>query len=190
MTIQEIPANPSDRVAYKDIQLSAKMILILEGVSIVSILLLGLVIWMHKGFAIDTAQLTLQGATPGGVTTGIVLAVFGFSGFESSTSLGDEAKNPLRTIPKSVLQSTLLAGILFIVMAYVEVLGFRGTTVELSKSEVPLDFLAHTAGVDFLGVLISLGALLSFFACTLGCINPTARVFFTMARVMVCFPLP
>ena len=35
------------------------------------------------------AQVTLQGATPGGVVAGIILVVFGFSGFESSTSLGD-----------------------------------------------------------------------------------------------------
>lgn len=169
-------------LAYKDIKLSAKMMLLLEGVSIISILLLGLIIWAHKGFAIDTAQLTLQGATPGGVTMGIVLVVFGFSGFESSTSLGDEAKKPLRSIPKSVLQSTLLAGAFFIVMAYFEVLGFKGAVADLAKTEAPLDFLAHQAGVDFLGVLISLGALLSFFSCTLGCINPTARVLFTMAR--------
>lgn len=169
-------------VAYKDIQLSAKMMLLLEGVSVVSILLLGLIIWAQKGFAIDTAQLTLQGATPGGVTMGIVLVVFSFSGFESSTSLGDEAKKPLRTIPKSVLQSTLLAGVFFIFMAYIEVLGFSGTAAELGKTEAPLDFLAHQAGVDSLGVLISLGALLSFFSCTLACINPTARLFFILAR--------
>lgn len=169
-------------VAYKDIKLSAKMMLLIEGVSIGLILLLGLIIWMHKGFAIDPAQLTLQGATPGGVAMGIVLVVFSFSGFESSTTLGDEAKNPLRSIPKSVIQSTLLAGILFISMAYIEVLGFSGTGVNLGENEAPLDFLAHQAGVDFLGVVISLGALLSFFACTLGCINPTARVFFLMAR--------
>ncbi len=169
-------------VAYKDIQLSAKMMLVLEVVSIVSILLLGLIIWAQKGFAIDTAQLTLQGATPGGVTMGIVLVVFGFSGFESSTSLGYEAKNPLRTIPKSVIQSTILAGLFFMVMAYIEVLGFSGASVDLGKTEAPLDFLAHQAGLDFLGVLISLGALLSFFSCTLACINSTARVFFAMAH--------
>lgn len=168
--------------AYKDINLSAKMMLILEGASIVSIVLLGMIIWAHKGFAIDPAQLTLQGATPGGVTAGIVLVVFGFSGFESSTSLGDEAKDPLRTIPKSVMQSTILAGIFFIFMAYIEVLGFSGASADLAKTEAPLDFLAHQAGVDFLGIVISLGALLSFFSCTLGCINPTARVLFLMAR--------
>lgn len=169
-------------IAYKDIQLSAKMMLVLEGVSIVSILLLGLIVWAHKGFAIDTAQLTLQGATPGGVTMGIVLVVFGFSGFESSTSLGYEAKNPLRTIPKSVLQSTIMAGLFFLFMAYIEVVGFSGTSANLGKTEAPLDFLAHQAGLDILGVLISLGALLSFFSCTLACINSTARVFFAMAR--------
>lgn len=61
-------------------------------------------------------------------------------------------------------------------------LGFRGISANLAKTEAPLDVLAHQAGVDFLGVLISLGALLSFFSCTLGCINPTARVLFLMAR--------
>ena len=169
-------------IAYKDIQLSAKMMLLLEAISFISILLLGIIVWAHKGFVIDTTQLTLQGATPGGLSVGIVLVVFGFAGFESSTSLGDEAKDPLRSIPKSLIQSTILAGIFFIFMAYVEVLGFRGISANLAKTEAPLDVLAHQAGVDFLGVLISLGALLSFFSCTLGCINPTARVLFLMAR--------
>ncbi|MHC5827462.1 MAG: APC family permease, partial [Nostoc sp.] len=77
-------------VGYKDIQLSAKMMLVLEGISVVSILLLGMIVWAHKGFAIDLSQLSLKGATPGGISLGIVLVVFGFSGFESATSLGDE----------------------------------------------------------------------------------------------------
>ncbi|WP_019500490.1 APC family permease [Pseudanabaena sp. PCC 6802] len=169
-------------MAYRDIKLSAKMMLVLEGVSIASILLLGSIVWAHQGFAIDRSQLTLQGATPGGITMGIVLVVFGFSGFESSTSLGDEAKTPLRSIPKSVTQSVILAGLFFIVMAYIEILGFNSAGIDLGKSEAPLDFLAHQAGVDFLGVLISLGALLSFFSCVLACINPTARLLFLMAR--------
>jgi len=168
--------------AYKDIQLSAKAMLWLEGVSIGLIAILGLIIWAHKGFAIDMSQLTLQGATPGGVAMGIVLVVFGFSGFESATSLGDEAKDPLRTIPKSVMQSTIQAGVFFIIMAYIEVLGFSGSSTSLSKSEEPLSFLADQAGLGFLGMLISLGALLSFFACVLACINPAARIFLTMAH--------
>ncbi|MEH1821546.1 MAG: APC family permease [Nostoc sp.] len=169
-------------VGYKDIQLSAKMMLVLEGISIVSILLLGMIVWAHKGFAIDLSQLTLKGATPGGISLGIVLVVFGFSGFESSTSLGDEAKKPLKNIPKSLIQSTMWSGVFFMFMAYVEVLGFSGSSVDLGKTEEPLTFLANQAGVGLLGTLISIGALLSFFACTLACINPAARIVFMMAR--------
>ncbi len=168
--------------AYRDIQLSAKMLLVLEGISVGLILLLGLIVWAHKGFAIDTGQLTLQGTTPGGVAMGLVLVVFGFSGFESATSLGDEAKKPLTTIPKAVLGSTIMTGIFFVAMAYIEVVGFSGSSVSLAGNEDPLGFLANQAGVGFLGGLISVCALLSFFACVLGSINPAARVFFTMAR--------
>lgn len=182
LTLFAVCAGLSWYIAYKDIQLSAKMMLLLEACSLILIVLLGMIVWAQHGFALDMPQLTLEGATPGGVAIGIVLAVFGFSGFESSTSLGDEAKHPLKSIPRSVIQSAILAGIFFIVMSYVEVLGFRGMSADLGQSEAPLDVLAERAGVSFLGVLISIGALLSFFVCTLGCINPTARVFFMMAR--------
>jgi amino acid transporter len=169
-------------VAYKDIKLSAKMMLIFEGVSIIFILVLGVAIWILKGFAIDMAQVTLQGSTPGGVVTGIVLVVFAFSGFESSTSLGAEAKDPLRTIPRSLFQSTAISGVFFLFMAYVIILGFKGSGVDLGKSEAPLAFLAPRTGLGFLGTLINVGALLSFFSCTLACINSTARIIFSMAR--------
>jgi amino acid transporter len=169
-------------IAYKDIKLSAKMMLIFEGVSLVFILVLGVAIWVHKGFAVDMDQVTLQGATPGGVITGIVLVVFAFSGFESSTSLGAEAKDPLRTIPRSILQSTAISGAFFLFMAYVIILGFKDSGANLGKSEAPLGFLAPQTGLGFLGTLINLGALLSFFSCTLACINSTARIIFSMAR--------
>ncbi|MBP5973057.1 APC family permease [Brasilonema sp. CT11] len=168
--------------AYKDIQLSAIAMLWMEGISLVLIAGLCLLIWAHKGFAFDMPQLTLQGVTPGSVATGLVLVMFGFSGFESATSLGDEAKNPLRTIPRSVMGSAILAGLFFISTTYIEVLGFRDTGVSIAKTEEPLSFLSQQIGMGFLGDLIAFGALFSFFACVLGCINPAARIFFTMAR--------
>jgi amino acid transporter len=169
-------------IAYRDIQLSAKTMLLFEGVSILAVLVLGGFVWAQKGFAVDMPQLTLKDATPGGVITGIVLVVLGFSGFESSTSLGEEAKNPLQTIPRSLLQSTAISAVFFLFMAYVVVLGFRGSGIDLAKTEAPLAFLATKYGFGFLGTLINAGALLSFFSCTLACINSTARIIFSMAR--------
>jgi amino acid transporter len=169
-------------IAYRDIQLSAKSMLMFEALSLLFVLVLGGLIWSSSGFAIDSSQLTLEGATASGALGGVVLVVFGFSGFESSTALGDEAKNPLRTIPRSVLQSVVLAGVFFLVMSYVVVLGFKGSGFSLADSEAPLSMLATSIGWDWLATLLNLGILLSFFSCTLASINSTARILFAMAN--------
>jgi amino acid transporter len=182
ITLLAIGAGIAWYTAYKDIQLSAIAMLWLEGVSIALIALLGGIIWAHKGFALDGAQLTLEGVTPGKVAMGLVLVMFSFSGFESATSLGDEARQPLKTIPRAVMGSAVLAGLFFVAMTYIEVLGFSGTGVDITQTEEPLGFLAKQAGVGWLGDVIAWGALFSFFACVLGSINPAARICFTMAR--------
>jgi amino acid transporter len=182
ITLLAIGAGIAWYMAYKDIQLSASAMLILEAISAGLILILGAIVWAHCNFVFDLKQLTMQGASPSGIAMGLVLVVFGFSGFESATSLGDEAKKPLKTIPRAVLHSTIGTGLFFIIMAYIVVLGFNNASVSLADSEAPLTFLAREAGVGLLGEAIALTALLSFFACVLGSINPAARVFFTMAR--------
>ncbi|MBR8834465.1 MAG: APC family permease [Stigonema ocellatum SAG 48.90 = DSM 106950] len=182
ITLLALGAGVAWYAAYKDIQLSAMAMLWLEGASILFISILCIIIWAHKGFALDMSQLTLQGTTPGKVAMGLVLVMFGFSGFESATTLGDEAKRPLRTIPRAVMGSAILAGLFFIATTYIEVLGFSGTGVSIAKTEEPLGYLSQQIGLGFLGELVAFGALFSFFACVLGSINPAARVFFTMAR--------
>ncbi|MET0343579.1 MAG: APC family permease [Polyangiales bacterium] len=168
-------------IAFRDIQLSAKTMLAFEGLALVAVVWLGALIWSDKGFAVDPAQVTLQGATPSGTLVGVVLVVFAFSGFESSTSLGHEAMNPLKNIPKSVIQSVVLAGVFFTTMAYVVVLGFAGSE-SLAASEAPLHVLATQIGWGKLGTLINVGILLSYFTCTLASINSSARILFSMAN--------
>lgn len=181
-TLLVLGAGIAGYAAYRDIQLSAIAMLWLEGLSIALIVLLSGMIWAHHGFAVDVAQLSLQGVAPGNIAMGLVLVMFGFSGFESATTLGDEARKPLKTIPQAVIGSVILAGLFYVSTTYIEVMGFSGTGVSISQVEAPLDFLAQQIGVGLLGHLISLGALFSFFACVLGSINPAARIFFLMAR--------
>jgi amino acid transporter len=169
-------------IAFRDIQLSAKMLLLCEGLSLLCVLVLAMLIWAMHGFAVDHAQVTLQGATPSGTLVGVVLVVFAFSGFESSTALGFEAKKPLQSIPRSVIQSVLLAGVFFVVTSYIVVLGFNTRGHSLSDSEAPLHTLAASIGWQGLGTAINVGILLSFFSCTLASINSTARIVFSMAQ--------
>ena len=112
----------------------------------------------------------------------LLLSIFSFVGFESATTLGGEAREPLRTIPRAVLQCALLAGVFFMLCAYSEVLGFRGESGALSDTTSPLHLLARKAGVSPLGVAIDCGAFISMFACVLACATAAARVLMRMAH--------
>ena len=111
-------------VAYRDVRLSTRLMLGLELVSIAFILLIvGATLFRH-GLHLDWSQLSLQGTTADTIRLGLILAIFSFTGFESSTSLGSEARAPLRSIPRAVSLSAVLVGLLFSISAYTQVLGF------------------------------------------------------------------
>jgi amino acid transporter len=170
-------------LAYRDVQLSARLMLWLEGASVALIAFVTLSIIVKHGWRPDMGQFTLQGVTPEKLRLGLVLAIFSSVGFESATSLGSEARNPLTSIPRAVKWSAILAGLFFFLCAYSEVLAFRGEATTLDNSPAPMHVLAQKAGLPpLIGTLTDLGAVLSFFSCFLACITAAARVLFLMGR--------
>jgi amino acid transporter len=169
-------------IAWRDVKISARLMLWIEAVSVMLIVTVVVLVLLHHGLHLDWTQLRLGGMTGSGLRLGLVLALFSFVGFESATTLGSEARNPLRTIPRAVIQSALLAGVIFIVCAYTEVLGLRTVGQDLGASQAPMRVLASVGGVPVLGVLIDVGVLVSMFAGTLGCITAAARVLLLMAH--------
>jgi amino acid transporter len=169
-------------VAYKDIKLSTRLMLLLEGGSMVLILLVSAIVLIHHKKFIDPAQLRLEGLTFDGFRLGLILAIFSFVGYESATALGDEAKRPLVFIPRAVLMSALTAGIFFVISSYTAIFGFRGLHDPLDKSTAPFNDLANSFHLPVLGVFISIGAVVSMWACTLASLNAASRVVFTMGR--------
>jgi amino acid transporter len=169
-------------MAYRDIRLSARSMLWLEAASVACILAIVALVLIRHGLHLDTAQFKLQGASVSGMRLGMVLALFSFVGFESATALGEEARNPLKTIPRAVLQSAIGLGFLFVVCAYTEVLGFRGLSENLGQSPAPFHTLAHQVGVSALGIAVDVGAMMSMFACVLACTTAGARVLLTMSH--------
>jgi amino acid transporter len=167
-------------VAHRDIKLSTRLILWLEFGSVSLILLLVGATLIQNG--IDWPQLTLEGSSVGALRNGLVLATFSYVGFESATVLGSEASNPLRNIPRAVLLSATLIGILFVLASYSETLAFHGEVTSLDKSGAPLHVVADKAGLGFLGWFIDIGAVVCFFACVLASINAAARVLFFLAH--------
>lgn len=169
-------------IAYRDIKISARMMLWIEAASVCLIaFVVGITLWRH-GLHLDMGQIRLRGVSWTAVRLGGMLAIFSFVGFESATTLGAEAREPLKTIPRALIQSALLAGVFFIVCAYGEALGFRGAPISLGQSAAPLRYLAAQDGISAVGPVIDAGVLVSMFAATLGCIIAAGRLLMLMAH--------
>ncbi|HEY2534460.1 MAG TPA: APC family permease [Xanthobacteraceae bacterium] len=168
--------------AWKNVQLSALLMLLFEGISMALILILCAIVLSQHHFAVDKAQFDVNALPWSSVGLGVVVAIFSLVGFECATAFGDEAKNPLKTIPNAVMVSLVIAGAFFVFVTYVMVLGVRGYSTPLDKLDTPLNTLASLAHVAPLSIPLSLGAMVSFFALNLSCINAGARVIFAMGR--------
>lgn len=169
-------------MAYKDIRISTLVMLGMEAFSCFFILLLAFIVLGHHHFAIDTTQFSFKGVSLMSLGMGTVVAIFSLVGFESSTAFGEEAINPLKTIPRSIIWSLVLTGAFFIFISYTEVLGVAGYKDTLDKLDAPLNTLAQMYHVNFLWPLLSAGAMFSFFALASSCMNAGARVMFAMGR--------
>jgi amino acid transporter len=117
------------------------------------------------------------------------LAIFGFVGWENSGPLGEESRNPRRTIPRTVVISILLVMVVLFVSAYALVVGFAGwqgtddgiRTLASGKLSAPYLSLAdHYANwLHFVMFLIGLTSSLGgFVAASL----PGTRYFFHGAQ--------
>lgn len=175
-------------LAFKDITFSTLLMLILEGVSVTVIMLLAIVAVFKTG-AIDSAQLhPTAGHGLKDIGLGVVVAIFSLVGFECATAFGEEAKKPLITIPRAVLASLFITGAFFVFITYVETHALASNNPTLDQLTAPLTTLSENLGMKWMGVVIEVGAMTSFFALAMSCLNAGSRIIFTMARYGI-FPI-
>ena len=168
--------------AWKNVQLSAIMMLACEGISMALIACLCFIVLGQHHLAVDATQFNVAKLPWSSVGLGVVVAIFSLVGFEAATAFGDEARDPLKTVPRSVYASLLIAGVFFVFVTYVMVLGMHGYATPLDKIDQPLNVLAGIANVPILKAPLSLGAMLSFFALCLSCISAGGRIVYAMGR--------
>jgi amino acid transporter len=174
-------------LAVKDITFSTILMLIFEGLSVAVILMLAFLA-IGKTGAIDSTQIHLQGHGLKDIGLGVVVAIFSLVGFECATAFGEESKKPLITIPRAVIASLLLTGAFFVFITYVETHALANNNPTLDQLDAPLTTLSQNLGVSWMGVIISFGAMVSFFALAMSCMNAGSRVLFTMGRYGI-FPI-
>lgn len=120
-----------------------------------------------------------------GIIYGLVFAIFAFVGFESATTLGEEAHEPRKTIPRAVLVTTLVIGLFYTLLMYSGVVGFGLTSKGLSALQTdgtPFDTLARHFSGAFLGTLSIIAVMTSFIALNLVTVTAGSRMIYSMGR--------
>ncbi|GAA1880079.1 APC family permease [Streptantibioticus ferralitis] len=150
-------------------------------VAVVVLVLAAVVVGCLSSGAADTARLDVRAdATFGGVLQAAGLLFFAFAGYARIATLGEEVRDPRRTIPRAI--PTAL-GITLVVYAAVSVaaLAVLGPT-GLAGAAAPLADAVRAAGLPGLAPVVRVGAAVAALGSLLALILGVSRTTLAMAR--------
>jgi len=172
---------------------ATSVLLSAEGITVLLILAIALVVLirMLAGTAPGGATFTLKvftvppGTDASTLFLGIIFGLLSFAGFEAAATLGEEAHNPRRDIPRAILGTAIFGGVYFTVVTAIEMMAFGPDKAGVSKfvgSSALMGDLGTSYVGSWVGDLITLGAAVSAFACCLACVVGASRLLFALAR--------
>ncbi|WP_435974572.1 APC family permease [Streptomyces sp. Qhu_M48] len=118
--------------------------------------------------------------TPGGVLQAAGLLFFAFAGYARIATLGEEVRDPARTIPRAVPVALGIALVVYLLVA-VAVLSVLGPGA-LADSPAPLTDAARAAGAAWLVPVVAVGAAVAALGSLLSLILGVSRTTLAMAR--------
>jgi len=175
------------------IRRGTRTLLIIEATTVVLILIVSVVVLIRLaagdapgGQGLTLKPFTVPSGTPASALfLGIVFGFLSFAGFEAAATLGEEAREPRRDIPRAILGVAIFGGVYFVFVTWVEVMGFgvgRSGMAAFGSSGSLLGDLGRQYVGAWVGDLISLGAAISAFGCTLACAVGGSRLLFALSR--------
>ena len=172
---------------------ATRALLLIEGATVLLILVIcGVVLTKLAGGSaphgqgIDWSVFELPSGTPtSAVFLGVVFGFLSFAGFEGAATLGEEARNPRRDIPRAMLGTALFGGVFFVVVTAIEVMGFGTNASGVSHfvgSGSLLGDLGTTYLAGWIGDLVTLGAAISAFGACLASLVGASRILYAFSR--------
>jgi amino acid transporter len=173
-------------LTYRDVRLSTDAGVVL-GIFEIGVFV-ALSLWMIFS---HLDALTLQTFNPQnnevgtfeGTFKGMVFAILAFIGFEAAAPLGEEARNPRRTIPRAVIGSALIVGLFYVFCSYAWVIGtgFDNFTEDTLAQADPWRHLGEVYWSTG-WVLVFLAIVNSAIANANAGVNAATRVIYAMGR--------
>jgi amino acid transporter len=119
----------------------------------------------------------------GGLGQAFVFIVLAFFGFESSTTVAEETRNPRRNLPIALIGSVVLTGLWFTFAMYSIVVGYGSAHVgQIASSTAPLHDLAVRYIGSWYGNMIDLAAVSAIIAVLLAIHTANFRVLYALGR--------
>jgi amino acid transporter len=180
-------------LGLRPVRHATRFLLVVEISTVALILIVSVIVLIRviAGTAPTHTSFTLNmftvpsGVSPSVLFLGVVFGFLSFAGFEAAATLGEEARNPRRDIPRAILGVAIFGGVYFVFVTAVEMMGFgtdaKGVAAFGASSSLLGDlgslFIAH-----WVGTLITLGTAISAFGCALACLVGCSRLLFALSR--------
>lgn len=173
---------------YRQIDLSAKILAILVAAEYIVVVIMDFAIVGQGGASGNSAvSFTPEAFMSGSPVIGMLLCFAGFMGFEATTIYSEEARDPVRTVPRATYLSVLVIGIFYAFTTWCMVNGagadkLMETLGGLADPTTFIFVLSDQYVGSSLTTIMSLLLVSSVFAALLAFHNAAARYFYVMGR--------
>jgi amino acid transporter len=180
-----VPAAFMIFLAYEGITSSIRTAMVLFTAEVIVVLVIAIIIVAKGGAHGLTLKPLSPSASPNGfkgLVTGFVFAALSFVGFEGASTLSEEVRSPRKTVPRAILLSCVVVGLIYVFCIWAEVngLGIEGAN-KLTGADTPWNDLAATFA-PWMKWFIILASVSSMFAVMVNSNNGIIRIFFAMGR--------
>ncbi|OHV39761.1 transporter [Parafrankia soli] len=150
-------------------------------VAVVLVVLAGVVLAVLTCGEADAARLSIgRDASFGGVLQAAGLLFFAFAGYARIATLGEEVRDPGRTIPRAIPLALAITLVVYVLVA-IAVLAVLGPS-QLADATAPLSDAVRAAGAGWLAPVVRVGAAVAALGSLLALILGVSRTTLAMAR--------
>ena len=174
---------------YYGIRTSARMGTILGSFEIIVFVVLAILFVLKAGSA-NTLSVFTDKYTPSGfrgisgIFAGSVFTILAFGGFEGAAPLGEEAKDPRKTVRRAVLGATLGVGVIYVFTTYAADVVFGPARFVNFASSGPSSWEGiATASYGIFWLLVFLAIVNSTIANSNAGVTVSSRTAFAMGRI-------
>jgi APA family basic amino acid/polyamine antiporter len=121
-----------------------------------------------------------HGASAGGVLESAGLLFFAFAGYARIATLGEEVREPARTIPRAVATALAVTVVVYVAVAGAVLLALGAPAI--ARAGAPLHAAVEAAGAGWLGPVVRVGGAVAALGSLLALLLGVSRTTFALAR--------